>query len=255
MTLCIQSFVLIEGLSGLVMMKKSLFTLCQPLSCLMHALAWRASWEPEKHLIDCGRLLTSFWNNIGFDNKDYHVGDEVIPTDEWIGTSFFYDSLTPILLTTFLKIEQESKRYAADKIANEKRRKNRNRSRSTNSPHEDANRNSEETQRLDDWKDAQQVADELFGDFEPEVNEISQPPPPEDKTMSTRISKKRKIQAESSSDDVSAVSLCATLHIINVTSTNFRNHLQTQYRQKKSRKRQGHKSYRHRVPQRLSDSH
>jgi hypothetical protein len=42
------------------------------------------SWEPEKNVADCQRLLSSFWDHIGMDNEDYPVGYEVHAKESWI---------------------------------------------------------------------------------------------------------------------------------------------------------------------------
>ncbi|KAF8634013.1 hypothetical protein AX15_001186 [Amanita polypyramis BW_CC] len=42
------------------------------------------SWEPEENVADCQRLLSSFWEHIGQDNNDYHVGYVVKADEQWI---------------------------------------------------------------------------------------------------------------------------------------------------------------------------
>ncbi|KAH7914493.1 hypothetical protein BJ138DRAFT_1143858 [Hygrophoropsis aurantiaca] len=45
------------------------------------------SWEPGGNVKECKRLLESFWNHIGYDDKDYPVGFEVAAKDNWIRMS------------------------------------------------------------------------------------------------------------------------------------------------------------------------
>ncbi|KAF8973779.1 hypothetical protein BDZ97DRAFT_1776820 [Flammula alnicola] len=42
------------------------------------------SWEPESNLEGCKRLLSSFWEHVGLDNRDYLAGYEVKASKEWI---------------------------------------------------------------------------------------------------------------------------------------------------------------------------
>ncbi|KAK2461748.1 hypothetical protein APHAL10511_006211 [Amanita phalloides] len=42
------------------------------------------SWEPEENVANCQRLLASFWEHIGVDDKDYNVGYEVEADEQWI---------------------------------------------------------------------------------------------------------------------------------------------------------------------------
>ncbi|KAJ7293251.1 hypothetical protein C8J57DRAFT_1268515 [Mycena rebaudengoi] len=42
------------------------------------------SWEPAPLLAGCQRLLASFWENVGLDDRDYPVGEVLTPTDKWI---------------------------------------------------------------------------------------------------------------------------------------------------------------------------
>ncbi|KAJ4474451.1 hypothetical protein J3R30DRAFT_3509183 [Lentinula aciculospora] len=42
------------------------------------------TWEPEKHIADCQRLLASFWQEIGGDDNDYLPGYECAPSQAWI---------------------------------------------------------------------------------------------------------------------------------------------------------------------------
>ncbi|CAA7266639.1 unnamed protein product [Cyclocybe aegerita] len=42
------------------------------------------TWEPERNLSGCGRLLQSFWNHIGIDEQDYEVGYVAKATPSWI---------------------------------------------------------------------------------------------------------------------------------------------------------------------------
>lgn len=43
------------------------------------------SWEPEANLESCQRLLASFWEHIGVDDKDYKPGTILEAKPEWIG--------------------------------------------------------------------------------------------------------------------------------------------------------------------------
>jgi len=43
------------------------------------------SWEPEENLEACSRLLASFWEHVGMDNKDYPIGFEIKAQKDWIG--------------------------------------------------------------------------------------------------------------------------------------------------------------------------
>ncbi|KAF8746326.1 hypothetical protein AX14_000109 [Amanita brunnescens Koide BX004] len=42
------------------------------------------SWEPEENVAGCQRLLTSFWEHIGVDDKDYNVGYIAEADKQWI---------------------------------------------------------------------------------------------------------------------------------------------------------------------------
>jgi len=42
------------------------------------------SWEPESNVAGCQRLLHSFWDHIGTDNRDYSIGHTVVASDKWI---------------------------------------------------------------------------------------------------------------------------------------------------------------------------
>ncbi|RDB28456.1 hypothetical protein Hypma_015299 [Hypsizygus marmoreus] len=42
------------------------------------------TWEPEDNVAGCQRLLASFWDHIGTDNKDYHIGHVVEASEKWI---------------------------------------------------------------------------------------------------------------------------------------------------------------------------
>ena len=48
----------------------------------------RHSWEPQRNVQGCTRLLSSFWYEVGMDNEDYQIGYEVTPSASWI--SMFY---------------------------------------------------------------------------------------------------------------------------------------------------------------------
>ncbi|KAJ3927442.1 MAG: hypothetical protein NXY57DRAFT_1106396 [Lentinula lateritia] len=41
-------------------------------------------WEPEEHIANCQRLLASFWQEIGTDDKDYDPGYQCAPSEAWI---------------------------------------------------------------------------------------------------------------------------------------------------------------------------
>lgn len=43
------------------------------------------SWEPDKNVEGCKRLLKSFWEHVGTDDNDYFPGHEVSAEQEWIG--------------------------------------------------------------------------------------------------------------------------------------------------------------------------
>ncbi|KAJ3873969.1 hypothetical protein F5051DRAFT_108541 [Lentinula edodes] len=42
------------------------------------------TWEPEEHIANCQRLLASFWQEIGTDDKDYDPGYQCAPSEAWI---------------------------------------------------------------------------------------------------------------------------------------------------------------------------
>ncbi|KAF9056385.1 hypothetical protein BJ165DRAFT_509238 [Panaeolus papilionaceus] len=42
------------------------------------------SWEPQENVSSCVRLLQSFWDHVGTDNKDYLPGYEVSAKESWI---------------------------------------------------------------------------------------------------------------------------------------------------------------------------
>ncbi|KAF6766408.1 hypothetical protein DFP72DRAFT_866408 [Ephemerocybe angulata] len=42
------------------------------------------SWEPAENMKECKRLLSSFWQAVGMDDKDYYPGEIITPPDEWI---------------------------------------------------------------------------------------------------------------------------------------------------------------------------
>jgi hypothetical protein len=42
------------------------------------------SWEPVENVHDCTRLVNSFWDHVGPDNKDYMAGYEVHAKKWWI---------------------------------------------------------------------------------------------------------------------------------------------------------------------------
>ncbi|KAF9480026.1 hypothetical protein BDN70DRAFT_920799 [Pholiota conissans] len=42
------------------------------------------SWEPSKNVESCERLLASFWDHVGIDNKDYFPGDVICAKEDWI---------------------------------------------------------------------------------------------------------------------------------------------------------------------------
>ena len=42
-------------------------------------------WEPEENLQGCPRLLESFWQDVGTDDRDYPIGYITEPSTEWIG--------------------------------------------------------------------------------------------------------------------------------------------------------------------------
>lgn len=50
------------------------------------------SWEPEENLEACSRLLSSFWEHVGMDNQDYHIGFELKAKKDWIGWVFSFHS-------------------------------------------------------------------------------------------------------------------------------------------------------------------
>ena len=43
------------------------------------------SWEPERNVVGCDRLLASFWKHIGSDDNDYEEGYEFVADPDWIG--------------------------------------------------------------------------------------------------------------------------------------------------------------------------
>ncbi|KAI0786051.1 hypothetical protein C8Q75DRAFT_300378 [Abortiporus biennis] len=43
-----------------------------------------STWEPEENVAGCDRLLASFWEHVGVDNKDYTAGHEIPAEAEWI---------------------------------------------------------------------------------------------------------------------------------------------------------------------------
>ncbi|KAH7869770.1 uncharacterized protein C8R40DRAFT_710432 [Lentinula edodes] len=46
------------------------------------------TWEPEEHIANCQRLLASFWQEIGTDDKDYDPGYQCAPSEAWISLYF-----------------------------------------------------------------------------------------------------------------------------------------------------------------------
>lgn len=45
----------------------------------------RLSWEPARNLAQCGRLVESFWDDVGIDDEDYPEGTVCEPSTKWIG--------------------------------------------------------------------------------------------------------------------------------------------------------------------------
>lgn len=42
------------------------------------------SWEPESNVAGCQRLLASFWDHVGTDNKDYSINHTIKAKEKWI---------------------------------------------------------------------------------------------------------------------------------------------------------------------------
>jgi len=51
----------------------------------VHRLTTSFSWEPDQNLQGCKRLLQSFWQAVGTDDRDYPVGYVATPSKTWIG--------------------------------------------------------------------------------------------------------------------------------------------------------------------------
>jgi len=45
------------------------------------------SWEPAENVVQCDRLLRSFWKHVGMDNEDYSPGDQFDAEVSWISES------------------------------------------------------------------------------------------------------------------------------------------------------------------------
>ena len=63
----------------------------QSIGWLCRICYWDAginSWEPEENLDACKRLLGSFWEYFGPDNKDHFPGEELEPSEAWISEFF-----------------------------------------------------------------------------------------------------------------------------------------------------------------------
>jgi hypothetical protein len=69
------------------------------------------SWEPAPLLAGCQRLLASFWENVGLDDRDYPVGEVLTPTDKWI-SEYFVPTDKCIFVTS--SSGKERKRFAAE---------------------------------------------------------------------------------------------------------------------------------------------
>lgn len=66
----------------------------------------------------CQRLLTSFWEHIGVDNKDYEVGYVARADEPWISCVVFFSSL---LLPNHLT--ERERRFFAKEYTKEQTRK------------------------------------------------------------------------------------------------------------------------------------
>ncbi|KAK7467474.1 hypothetical protein VKT23_004527 [Stygiomarasmius scandens] len=81
------------------------------------------SWEPDRNLGNCSRLLNAFWKEVGTDNDDYKPGYTCQPTDEWIkkerkraAKNFSYDKKA---MEKRAQKEREQTRKAAKKADKE----------------------------------------------------------------------------------------------------------------------------------------
>ncbi|PFH54677.1 hypothetical protein AMATHDRAFT_44493 [Amanita thiersii Skay4041] len=66
------------------------------------------SWEPEENVANCQRLLQSFWNHIGLDDKDYQVG--------YVEKKFFAKEYSAVQEEARRKREQEERYHMKKRV-------------------------------------------------------------------------------------------------------------------------------------------
>src|SRR6266702_2492003 len=60
-----------------------------PTTCHNLSLSPRSSWEPAENVVQCDRLLSSFWKHVGLDDRDYSPGDRFDAQPSWISAPMY----------------------------------------------------------------------------------------------------------------------------------------------------------------------
>lgn len=74
------------------------------------------SWEPERNVQGCERLLSSFWDNVGMDDGDYDPGYVTEAKPAWISEYFSGESFLPILFQCDPFLDREGTGVLSQKL-------------------------------------------------------------------------------------------------------------------------------------------
>ncbi|KAF8649832.1 hypothetical protein AX16_005596 [Volvariella volvacea WC 439] len=126
------------------------------------------SWEPEQNVAGCQRLLSSFWNHIGLDNKDYAIGHIFEASEKWIKKEKRY----------FEREFNQAKAESLKEKEKEKEKKKKSKKRSKKSPTLEASKKASSSS-----KGKERRTDT-----------------PEQKSLTIRLSKRKRVDSLSSDD-------------------------------------------------------
>lgn len=80
------------------------------------------SWEPERNVQGCERLLSSFWDNVGMDDGDYDPGYVTEAKPAWISKYLPGESFLPILFQSDSLPVREGTRVLSQKLRQKRTR-------------------------------------------------------------------------------------------------------------------------------------